>query len=122
MRDVCLPLCPFALVFWLALSALLDKQFRDRPGIKEFLIELIFAHIEHKHPPVLLSREFKVLDKRKKMGQLKPQYCRVKTKIREMSVEPPASSSGAGGKPKSGAFSPEYAVPAILCARVNLGL
>ena len=73
------------------------------------MIELIFAHIEHKHPPVLLSREFKVLDKRKKMGQLKPQYCRVKTKIREMSVDTPASSGGAGGKLKSGAFSPEYA-------------
>ena len=44
----------------------------------------------------------KVLDKRKKMGQLKPQFCRVKTKIREMSVETPASSGGGGSKAKSG--------------------
>jgi len=58
-------------------------QFQERTGIKEFMVELILSHIEHKHS-VLLSREYKTLQKRKRMGQLQQQRIRTKKKIHEV--------------------------------------
>lgn len=64
------------------------SQFLHRDGIKEFMIELILAHIEHKHK-VLLSRAYKLLGKRKKLGQLQPQRVRVQKKaVDEVSIPP----------------------------------
>jgi len=61
------------------------EEIKKRAGIREFFIELAMAQIEHKYT-TLLSREFKILTKRRKMGTIEPQRCRVvKKKIREVS-------------------------------------
>eukprot|EP00040_Diaphanoeca_grandis_P004445 m.28762 g.28762 ORF g.28762 m.28762 type:complete len:331 (+) comp15979_c0_seq1:274-1266(+) len=68
------------------------KEFKERPGIQEFLIELTFAHIEHKHS-VLLSRAYKILGKRTHVGTIKAQHCRIRSKIREVSAPPNITTS-----------------------------
>eukprot|EP00038_Savillea_parva_P014844 m.217697 g.217697 ORF g.217697 m.217697 type:complete len:339 (-) comp29241_c0_seq1:87-1103(-) len=59
------------------------SQMQAREGIKEFIIELVLSHIEVKHS-TLLSRDFKILGKRKRMGQLQQQRIRKKTTIHEV--------------------------------------
>lgn len=79
----------------------------EREGMREFLLELVMAHIETKHgvalnrgwswsasravvlnPPLLISwyrsPAYTLLKRRKVMGTLQPQVCRVKTKVKEL--------------------------------------
>eukprot|EP00041_Stephanoeca_diplocostata_P013601 m.238847 g.238847 ORF g.238847 m.238847 type:complete len:324 (-) comp19401_c0_seq2:103-1074(-) len=69
------------------------EQFHERDGIKEFMVELILAHIEHKHN-VLLSRAYRLLGKRKKLGQLQPQRVRVQKKAIDETFTRPAKKKG----------------------------
>lgn len=73
-------------------------QLQAREGIKEFIVELILCHIEAKHNTAL-SRDYKVLGKRKRMGQLQQQRIRRRTTIREVHA-PNAPDTTRPSKPR----------------------
>eukprot|EP00055_Hartaetosiga_balthica_P006437 m.20169 g.20169 ORF g.20169 m.20169 type:complete len:333 (-) comp5222_c2_seq1:372-1370(-) len=64
-------------------SSVIDRL-QTREGMKEFVIELTMCQIEAKNN-LALNREYKVLRRRKSMGKLAPQLCRVKTKVQSIS-------------------------------------
>eukprot|EP00045_Choanoeca_perplexa_P014275 m.166799 g.166799 ORF g.166799 m.166799 type:complete len:308 (-) comp16631_c0_seq4:4622-5545(-) len=59
-------------------------QLDEREGMRDFLLELMLSYIESKHG-IQLNRHYTILKRRKVMGVLQPQWCRVKTKVRELS-------------------------------------
>ncbi|EDQ84947.1 uncharacterized protein MONBRDRAFT_29760 [Monosiga brevicollis MX1] len=52
-------------------------QLENRLGMRDFLLELVLSLLEAKHG-LSLNREYKLMKRRKNMGSLQPQYCRVK--------------------------------------------
>lgn len=72
------------------------SQFQAREGIKEFMVELILCHIEVKHT-TQLSRDYKILGKRTRMGQLQQQRIRRRTTIQEVNI--PAAAATPEGPP-----------------------
>jgi len=63
------------------------KEIKERDGMREFLVELVMAQLEHKFK-ILLDRDYKVLEKRRKYGRLEPQRVRTtKKKIEVVNAE-----------------------------------
>eukprot|EP00056_Hartaetosiga_gracilis_P018951 m.12469 g.12469 ORF g.12469 m.12469 type:complete len:340 (+) comp7216_c0_seq1:47-1066(+) len=70
--------------FDVVLNSSVIERLKTREGMKEFLIELAMCQIEAKND-MALNRQYKVLLRRKSMGKLAPQLCRVKTKVQSIS-------------------------------------
>ena len=79
-------------------------QIKERAGMREFIIELVFAQIEHKHS-LLLDREYTVLTKRRKIGRLEPH--RIRTAKKKISM---MAGHGIAGDPPDN-FNPDIAAP-----------
>jgi hypothetical protein len=79
-------------------------QIKERAGMREFIIELVMAQIEHKHT-ILLDREYTVLTKRRKIGRLEPQ--RIRTAKKKISL---LSGPGIAGEAPDN-FNPDITTP-----------